>query len=144
MCYGEKGTVKFFETLADNVLKHNYSMMQIKKKMEWWENFRVTQVYHLKTLSKRSYVKDLKQFISGLTFARGSNQPFISNAIVFLSSSRADMFRLFNFEKTVEGIPLLILIYHMDNILTLHLFLLQRGTYFRYDFRGRWYQVFLS
>jgi hypothetical protein len=27
---------------------------------------------------------------SSLTFARGSNQPFISNAIVFLSSSRAD------------------------------------------------------
>jgi hypothetical protein len=105
-------------------------------------------LYHswilFKALSKRSYVKDLKQFISGLTFARGSNQPFISNAVVFLSSSRADMFRLFNFENTVEGIPLLILIYHMDNILTLHLFLLQRGSYFRYDFRGRWYQVFLS
>jgi hypothetical protein len=63
-------------------------------------------------------VKDLKQFISGLTFARRSNQPFISNAIVFLSSLRADIFRLFNFENTVEGIPLLILIYHMDNILT--------------------------
>ena len=75
-------------------------------------------------------MKDLKQFISGLTFARGSNQPFfLSNAIVFLSSSRADIFRLFNFENTVEGIPLLILIYHMDNILTLHLFLLRRGTY---------------
>jgi hypothetical protein len=73
-------------------------------------------------------VKDLKQFISGLTFARGSNQPFfLTNAIVFLSSSR--VFRLFNFENTVEGIPLLILIYHMDNILTLHLFLLRRGTY---------------
>jgi hypothetical protein len=74
-------------------------------------------------------VKDLKQFIYGLTFARGSNQPFISNAIVFLSSSRADLLRLFNFENTVEGIPLLILIYHMDKILTLHLFLLRRGTY---------------
>ena len=73
-------------------------------------------------------MKDLKQFISGLTFARGSNQPFfLTNAIVFLSSSR--VFRLFNFENTVEGIPLLILIYHMDNILTLHLFLLRRGTY---------------
>jgi carbamate kinase len=48
-------------------------------------------------------VKDLKQFISGLTFARGSNQPFISNAIVFLSSSRSDIFRLFDFENTVEG-----------------------------------------
>ena len=73
-------------------------------------------------------MKDLKQFISGLTFARGSNQPFfLSNAIVFLSSSRADIFRLFNFENTVEGIPLLILIYHMDNILTLHLFLFAAG-----------------
>jgi hypothetical protein len=28
-CYGENGTVKFFETLADNVFRHNYSMMQI-------------------------------------------------------------------------------------------------------------------
>jgi hypothetical protein len=25
--------VKFFETLADNVFRHNYSMMQIFKKM---------------------------------------------------------------------------------------------------------------
>jgi hypothetical protein len=33
MCYGENGTVKFFETLADNVLRHNYSMMQILKKL---------------------------------------------------------------------------------------------------------------
>ena len=32
MCYGEKGTVEFLETLADNVFRHNYSMMQIKKK----------------------------------------------------------------------------------------------------------------
>ena len=29
MCYGENGTVKFFETLTDNVFRHNYSMMQI-------------------------------------------------------------------------------------------------------------------
>jgi hypothetical protein len=33
MCYGENGTVKFFETLADNVFRHDYSMMQIKKKL---------------------------------------------------------------------------------------------------------------
>jgi hypothetical protein len=25
--------VKFFETLADNVFRHNYSMMQIQKKL---------------------------------------------------------------------------------------------------------------
>jgi hypothetical protein len=29
MCYGENGTVKFLETLADNVFSHRYSMMQI-------------------------------------------------------------------------------------------------------------------
>jgi hypothetical protein len=29
MCYGENGTVNFFETLVDNVFRHNYSMMQI-------------------------------------------------------------------------------------------------------------------
>jgi hypothetical protein len=44
MCYGENGTVKFLETLADNVFRHSYSMMQIKKK-EPWENFGITQVY---------------------------------------------------------------------------------------------------
>ena len=33
MCYAENGTVKFLETLADNVFTHNYSMMQIKNKM---------------------------------------------------------------------------------------------------------------
>jgi len=48
MCYGESGTVKYFETLADNVFRHNYSMMQIKKIIERWEYIRVTQVYTLK------------------------------------------------------------------------------------------------
>jgi hypothetical protein len=52
-------------------------------------------------------VKGIKPFISGLTFARGNNQPFRSNAIAFLSSSRADI-QTFDFENTVEGIPLLI------------------------------------
>jgi hypothetical protein len=28
-CYAENGTVKFLETLADNIFTHNYSMMQI-------------------------------------------------------------------------------------------------------------------
>jgi hypothetical protein len=38
ICYGENGTVKFFETLADNVFRHNYSMMQIKKKLNDGKN----------------------------------------------------------------------------------------------------------
>jgi hypothetical protein len=29
MCYGENGTVKFLENLADNIFSHRYSMMQI-------------------------------------------------------------------------------------------------------------------
>jgi len=29
MCYGENITVKFLETLPDNVFRHNYLMMQI-------------------------------------------------------------------------------------------------------------------
>jgi hypothetical protein len=33
MGYGENGTVTFFETLTDDVFRHNYSMMQIKTKM---------------------------------------------------------------------------------------------------------------
>jgi hypothetical protein len=49
MCYGEIGTVKYLATLADNVLRHNYSMMQIKKKKKKLrENFGVTQAYTLK------------------------------------------------------------------------------------------------
>ena len=48
MCYGKNGKVKFLETLADNVFRHNYSMMQIKKKIDLLENFEVTQVYTLK------------------------------------------------------------------------------------------------
>jgi hypothetical protein len=39
--------VKFLKTMADNALKHNYSMMQIKKK-EQWENVAVIQAYTLK------------------------------------------------------------------------------------------------
>ena len=39
------------------------------------------------------------------------------------------IFRLLNFENIVEGIRLLIWIYHMDNILILHVFLLRWGTY---------------
>jgi len=35
MCYGENGTVKFLETLADNVARHTYLMMQIKKKLNY-------------------------------------------------------------------------------------------------------------
>ena len=48
MCYAENETVKFLETLADNVFTPNYSMMQIKKK-ELWENFWDTQAYTLNT-----------------------------------------------------------------------------------------------
>jgi hypothetical protein len=39
MCYGEIGTVKYLATLADNVLRHNYSMMQIKKKKKTKRKF---------------------------------------------------------------------------------------------------------
>ena len=47
MCYGENGMVKFFETLADNVFKHNYSMMEIKTKLNDGKilGYIVTQVY---------------------------------------------------------------------------------------------------
>ena len=31
MCYGENGTVKFLETLPENVFRHNFPMVQIKK-----------------------------------------------------------------------------------------------------------------
>ena len=55
MCYGENGTVKFLKTLADNALRHtgNYSMMQIKKKLNSGENFglpRPTPLSHISHL----------------------------------------------------------------------------------------------
>jgi hypothetical protein len=33
MCYGGNDTVKFFETLADNIFGHNYTMVQFFKKL---------------------------------------------------------------------------------------------------------------
>jgi hypothetical protein len=39
--------VNFFETLADNVFKHSYPMMQILKKDEQWDKMGLTQVYTL-------------------------------------------------------------------------------------------------
>jgi len=36
-------------------------------------------------------VKGIKPLIASLTFARGNNQSFKSNAIAFLSSTRADI-----------------------------------------------------
>ena len=47
--------------MADNVFRHNYSMMQILKKI--WENFGVTQAYILKLdknkkVKKRDFSKD--------------------------------------------------------------------------------------
>ena len=57
MCYRENGTVKFLETLADNVFRHNYSMIHIYKN-ELWENFGVTQVYPL----KRIYIYAWKKY----------------------------------------------------------------------------------
>jgi hypothetical protein len=47
MCFGENGTVKFFETLADNVLRQLFHDANLQK-IERWENFRITQVYTLK------------------------------------------------------------------------------------------------
>jgi hypothetical protein len=38
--------MKFLEILVDNVLRYNYSMMQIEKKL--WENVGDTQAYNLK------------------------------------------------------------------------------------------------
>jgi hypothetical protein len=35
MCYGDNGTVKFLETLTDNAFSHNYSRMQIWKKLNY-------------------------------------------------------------------------------------------------------------
>ena len=35
MRYGENDTVKFLEALADNVFRHNYSMMRIEKKLNY-------------------------------------------------------------------------------------------------------------
>jgi hypothetical protein len=49
MCYGENGTVKFLETLVDNVFRPNYSMMQIKKnfaKFKFQKHQNISFVFH--------------------------------------------------------------------------------------------------
>ena len=43
MCYGENGTVKYLENMADNIFSHRYSMKKC------W----VAQAYTLKLLHKR-------------------------------------------------------------------------------------------
>jgi hypothetical protein len=56
MCYGENGTVNFFETLADNVFRHIYSMMQIKEKIKRWEKLGLHRSTPLKHYLLRSCV----------------------------------------------------------------------------------------
>jgi hypothetical protein len=45
ICYGENGMVKFFETLADNVFRHNYSMMQMKDSNRYAHLFLIEREY---------------------------------------------------------------------------------------------------
>jgi len=54
-------------------------------------------------------MKGIKLFISGLTFTRGNDQPFRSNAIAFLFSLRADI-QTWILENTVEWTSLLVFI----------------------------------
>jgi hypothetical protein len=46
MCYEENGTVKFLETLADNVFRQLFNDVNLTK-IERWNNFGVTQGYTL-------------------------------------------------------------------------------------------------
>ena len=55
MCYGGNGTVKFLETLPENVFRHNYAMVQIK-------NQRLSRACIVHLVIKRtnwSYVKTM-------------------------------------------------------------------------------------
>ena len=56
MCYGENGAVKFLKTLADNALKHNYSMMQIKKKLNNGKMLRLPRPTPLNTQVKITHI----------------------------------------------------------------------------------------
>jgi len=51
MCYRENGTVKFLETLADNVFRQLFNDANLKE-IELWEHFGVTQDYTLKQINK--------------------------------------------------------------------------------------------
>ena len=59
MCYGENGTVKFVETVADNVFRHDANLKKIKR----WENFRITQVYTLKQCRSLKFLNKDNKFI---------------------------------------------------------------------------------
>jgi hypothetical protein len=52
----KRGTVNFFETLADNVFRHIYSMMQIKEKIKRWEKLGLHRSTPLKHYLLRSCV----------------------------------------------------------------------------------------
>ena len=56
-----------------NVFRHNYSMMQIFLKIEWWEHFRVTQVY---TLKDNFLFSDVK-FAKYLTKIKSEKSTFV-------------------------------------------------------------------
>jgi hypothetical protein len=49
MCYGENGMVKFLETLADDVCRHNYSIIY------FWLKGNILVLIHLKVLLLNNY-----------------------------------------------------------------------------------------
>ena len=55
MCYGENGTVKFLETLADNVFRYNYSMMQTKQKLNYRKILGLPR--HVLSIPRQPYLK---------------------------------------------------------------------------------------
>jgi hypothetical protein len=59
MCYGENSTMKFVETLADNVFRRDANLNKIKR----WENSRVTQVYTLKQCRSLKFLNKDNEFI---------------------------------------------------------------------------------
>jgi hypothetical protein len=87
--------VKFLETLADNVFKHNYSMMQIKKKIELWENFGVTTLkYTIYVHCRKIYNLFVRALETGrktiiwqaflACFASSTNQFYIYRQCVYI------------------------------------------------------------
>jgi hypothetical protein len=59
MCYGENSTMKFVETVADNVFRRDANLNKIKR----WENSRVTQVYTLKQCRSLKFLNKDNEFI---------------------------------------------------------------------------------
>jgi hypothetical protein len=83
MCYGENGTVKFVETVADNVFRHDAYLKKIKR----WENSRVTQVYTLKQCRSLKFLNKDNKFVLLFSYVKKRSFQMCAHADVLIQEN---------------------------------------------------------